>query len=195
VEPAKGITGLCSELSSCHIRCTPAVEEEDYDVKYAIDGVHWTFNIRTASNLLRSLQYFSLVPCKAGYRLEGEGGGPPNTMYRYLPDSCHTPELAGCVSILRWRWKLQTVCHTASLCSGLSSCYLRYTPVVDEEDYDVMYSIDGGHLTFKRRALSIFRLLTPLCGPPLPYCTRYCTSVQFTNFVRELLVNIASGPG
>jgi hypothetical protein len=28
--------------------------------------------------------------------------------------------------------------------------------------------------------------------PPLPCRTLYCTSVQFTNFVRELLVNIAS---
>jgi hypothetical protein len=31
--------------------------------------------------------------------------------------------------------------------------------------------------------------------PPLPCRTCYCTTVQFTNFVRELLVNIASGPG
>ncbi len=28
--------------------------------------------------------------------------------------------------------------------------------------------------------------------PPLPCRTRYCTPVQFANFVRELLVNIAS---
>ncbi len=35
--------------------CTPAVEEKDYDVMYSIDGVHWTFNICTTSNLLRSL--------------------------------------------------------------------------------------------------------------------------------------------
>jgi hypothetical protein len=27
-------------LSSCHLRCTPPVEEEDYDVVYSIDGVH-----------------------------------------------------------------------------------------------------------------------------------------------------------
>jgi hypothetical protein len=27
------------------------VEEEDYDVMYSINGIHWTFNIRTASNL------------------------------------------------------------------------------------------------------------------------------------------------
>ncbi len=31
-----------------------------------------------------------------------------------------------------------------------------------------------------------------LLPPPPPCCTRYCTSVQFTNFDRELLVNIAS---
>jgi hypothetical protein len=40
--------GLCSELSSCLLRCTAAVEEKDCDVKYSIDGVHQTFNIRTA---------------------------------------------------------------------------------------------------------------------------------------------------
>ncbi len=32
--------GLCSELSNCHLRCTPAVEKEDYDVMYSIAGVH-----------------------------------------------------------------------------------------------------------------------------------------------------------
>jgi hypothetical protein len=31
------------------------------------------------------------------------------------------------------------------------------------------------------------------CPPPLPCCKCYCTSVQFTNFVRELLVNIGTG--
>jgi hypothetical protein len=33
-------TGLYSELSSCDMRCTPAVEEEDYEVMYSIDGIH-----------------------------------------------------------------------------------------------------------------------------------------------------------
>jgi hypothetical protein len=33
------IAGLCSELPSCDMRCTPAVEEEDYDVMYSIGGV------------------------------------------------------------------------------------------------------------------------------------------------------------
>jgi hypothetical protein len=32
--------GLCSELPSCDMRCTPAVEEEDYDVMYSVDGIH-----------------------------------------------------------------------------------------------------------------------------------------------------------
>jgi hypothetical protein len=32
--------GLYSELSSCDTRCTPAVEEEDYEVMYSIDGIH-----------------------------------------------------------------------------------------------------------------------------------------------------------
>ncbi len=40
------------------------------------------------------------------------------------------------------------------------------------------------------------RCASLLLPPPLLPCrTRYHTSVQFTNFVRELLVNIASGPG
>jgi hypothetical protein len=33
----------------------------------------------------------------------------------------------------------------------------------------------------------------PAAPTPLPCRTRYCTSVQFANFVRELLLNIASG--
>jgi hypothetical protein len=33
------------------MRCTPAVEEEDYDVMYSIVGVPWTFNIRYAPSL------------------------------------------------------------------------------------------------------------------------------------------------
>ncbi len=38
-----------------------AAEKMDYDVMYSIDGVHETFIIRYASNLQRSLLYFSLV--------------------------------------------------------------------------------------------------------------------------------------
>jgi hypothetical protein len=34
--------------------------------------------------------------------------------------------------------------------------------------------------------------IPPAAPTPLPCRTCYCTSVQFTNFVRELLVNIAS---
>ncbi len=43
--------GLYSELPSCDMRCTPAVEEKDYDVMYSIDGVPYTFNIRYAPSL------------------------------------------------------------------------------------------------------------------------------------------------
>ncbi len=56
--------------------------------------------------------------------------------------------------IVRWRWKLQWVCGIASLCSELFSCYLRCMPAVEEEDYDVIYSSDGIHLTFKRQTTS-----------------------------------------
>ncbi len=28
------------ELSNCDNRCTPAVEEEDHEVMYSIDGIH-----------------------------------------------------------------------------------------------------------------------------------------------------------
>jgi hypothetical protein len=45
--------GLCLVLSSCSLMCTPAAEEEDYDVMYlySIDGIHRTFNVWFASNL------------------------------------------------------------------------------------------------------------------------------------------------
>jgi hypothetical protein len=33
------------------MRCTPAVEEKDYDVMYSIDGVPYTFNIRYVLSL------------------------------------------------------------------------------------------------------------------------------------------------
>ncbi len=53
VAAAKGCrtAGLSSELPSCHKRCTPAVEEEEYDVMYSVYGVHLTFKKRTVSNL------------------------------------------------------------------------------------------------------------------------------------------------
>ncbi len=67
----------------------------------------------------------------------------------------------------------------------------RYSPIVRELwSRNVHWStatcqaglgVGGG---WRRASL----LLPP---PPLPYRTLYCTSVQFTNFVRELLVNIA----
>ncbi len=37
------IASLCSELPSCYLRCTPAVEEEDDDVMHSIHEVHLTF--------------------------------------------------------------------------------------------------------------------------------------------------------
>jgi hypothetical protein len=43
--------GLYSELPSCDMRCTAAVEEKDYDVMYFIDGVSYTFNIWYAPSL------------------------------------------------------------------------------------------------------------------------------------------------
>jgi hypothetical protein len=42
---------LCSELPSCDMRCTPAVEEEDYKVMYSIDSIYQTFNNRYSPNL------------------------------------------------------------------------------------------------------------------------------------------------
>jgi hypothetical protein len=39
--------------------------------------------------------------------------------------------------------KLQRVCRTASQCSELSSCDMSCTPAVEEEDYDVIYYIEG----------------------------------------------------
>ncbi len=38
------IAGLRSKLSSCHLRCTPAMEERDYD------GIQLTFKKRYASD-------------------------------------------------------------------------------------------------------------------------------------------------
>jgi hypothetical protein len=54
VEAAKVVPyrGLYSELSSCDMRCTPAVEEEDYEVMYSINGIHKTFNIQCAEPLV-----------------------------------------------------------------------------------------------------------------------------------------------
>jgi hypothetical protein len=57
----------------------------------------------------------------------------------------HLPGLADGRLKVQWRWKLQRVCCTAGLCSELPSCDMRCTPAVEEEDYDVMYSIDGIH--------------------------------------------------
>jgi hypothetical protein len=44
---------------------------------------------------------------------------------------------------VRWRWKLQRLCRTAGLYSGLPSCDMRCTAALEETDYDVMYPIDG----------------------------------------------------
>jgi hypothetical protein len=53
VEAAKGVPYRRpnSELPSCDMRCTAAVEEKDYDVMFFIDGVPSTFNIRYAPSL------------------------------------------------------------------------------------------------------------------------------------------------
>jgi hypothetical protein len=46
-------------------------------------------------------------------------------------------------------------CRTSGLCSVLSCCYLRYSPVVEEEDdCDLMFHIDSVHLTLKRHSAS-----------------------------------------
>ncbi len=42
---------LCSGLSSCFLRCTPAADEDDYDVINSNDSIHSTFKKRTGSNL------------------------------------------------------------------------------------------------------------------------------------------------
>jgi hypothetical protein len=52
LERVSRTAGLCSELSSCHVRCAPVAEEEDYDVMYFMYGVHPTFKKRYESSLL-----------------------------------------------------------------------------------------------------------------------------------------------
>ncbi len=85
------------------------------------------------------------------------GASWPRTLYRKPPDPCRPlPGLAGCVLIMGWKLTLQRVCCTAGLRSGLSSCHLRWAPAVEEEDYDVMYSIDSVYLTSKRRTVPNF---------------------------------------
>ncbi len=55
--------------------------------------------------------------------------------------------------------------------------------------YPQMYSIVQGWVGWGRRGSG-----HPSCCPtPLPCRALYCTSVRFTNFVRELLVNIPPG--
>ncbi len=74
----------------------------------------------------------------------------------------------------------------ASTFTGLSKCI---QPAQAEDGMGPASSYTGslgGPSPWGRRA----SLLLP--PPPLPCRTLYCTSVQFTNFVRELLVNIAS---
>jgi hypothetical protein len=52
VEAAKALaSGLCSDLSSCHLSCTSAVEEGDYDGMYPMDDVNLTFKKQFTSNL------------------------------------------------------------------------------------------------------------------------------------------------
>jgi hypothetical protein len=64
---------------------------------------------------------------------------------RDLTRTDHLSGLADGRLKVQWRWKLQRVCRTASLCSELPSCDMRCTPAVEERDYNVMYSIDGIH--------------------------------------------------
>jgi hypothetical protein len=82
--------------------------------------------------------------------------------------------------------------RTASLCSELPSCDRRCTPAVEEEDYEVMYSIDGTTKlsisgTHRASSLPYFSLVVPLVALastvvtpirlyPL-YCTLYCTCI------------------
>jgi hypothetical protein len=61
---------------------------------------------------------------------------------RELTRTDHLPGLAEGRLKVQWRWKLYC---TAGLCSELPSCDMRCTPAVEEEDYDVMYSINGIH--------------------------------------------------
>jgi hypothetical protein len=59
-------------------------------------------------------------------------------------DPCRPlPGLAEYILKVQWRWKLQRMYRTASLCSEVPICDMRCTPAVEEEDYDVMYFIDG----------------------------------------------------
>jgi hypothetical protein len=64
---------------------------------------------------------------------------------RELTQTDHLPGLADSRLKVQWRWKLQRVCCTEGLCSELPSCDMKCTPAVEEEDNDVMYSIDGIH--------------------------------------------------
>jgi hypothetical protein len=58
-------------------------------------------------------------------------------------DPCRPlPGLAEYFLKVQWRWKLQRMYHIAG-CSEVPSCDMRCTPAVEEEDYYVMYSIDG----------------------------------------------------
>jgi hypothetical protein len=69
---------------------------------------------------------------------------------------------------VRWRWKLQRVTCTAGLSSELSSCYFRCTLTAEEADYDVMYSKDGAHLTFKKQTVSKLWFSKLFSGPDPP---------------------------
>ncbi len=73
--------------------------------------------------------------------------GPPQreVRTRELMQTDHLQGLADGRLKVQWRLKLQRVCRTAGLCSELPSCDMRCTPAVEEEDYDLMYSIDGIH--------------------------------------------------
>jgi hypothetical protein len=57
----------------------PAVEEEDYDVMYSIDGVHLAFKRRTASNLWPSLLFSGCTYTRTVFKAANlcGGGGVP----------------------------------------------------------------------------------------------------------------------
>jgi hypothetical protein len=81
----------------------------------------------------------------AGCKQDLLGFGQREVRTRELTRTDHLPGLADGRLKVQWMWKLQRVCHTAGLCSELPSCDMRCTPSVEEEDYDVRYSIDGIH--------------------------------------------------
>ncbi len=117
-------------ISSCQV-CTPLAMEPLA-----------TSSIISEVQIMRACQIW-VVLCRLSV---------PKTLYNQTLDPCRPlPGLAEYILKVRWRWKLQRLCRTAGLYSELSSCDKRCNPAVEEEDYEVMYSIDGIHKTFNIR--------------------------------------------